>query len=46
MGDWNSEKESGGECKAKSAIVVKVEGGCGWNGACTCQSKGASESTE
>lgn len=39
MGDWNLEKGSGGGCEAESAIVVRVEGGCGGSGACTCQSK-------
>ena len=46
MGEWNLEKGSGGEREAKSAIVVRVEGGCGWSGACTCPSKRVSESSE
>ena len=43
---WNSGTESGGECEAKSVIVVRGEGGCGWNGAYTYECKRVSESSD
>ncbi len=39
MRDWNLGKGSGGECEEESARVVRVEGRCGWSGACTYSSK-------
>ena len=43
---WNSGTGSGGGCEAESAIVVRGEGGCGWNGAYTCEGKRVSESSD
>lgn len=43
---WSSGTGSGGGCEAKSVIVVRGEGGCGWNGAYTYECKWVSESSD